>query len=182
MAKRQIGKEQKTEERPDEGVPQPPPFQRNIQIAPLQLIGMPLLALLPILALFGVFGESNTSASAANSDVSLSVDYASRYRYGMQETMAVAVTNLASQSPVTITVAFDRAYLQNFSQLSFLPDASQSTDETYVVDLTNMEEGETRLVTLEMKGDQYWTHDGTVSASISGHEPVSVAVRTTIFP
>jgi hypothetical protein len=172
----------KPEERPDEGVPQPPPFERKLQIAPLQRIGIPLLALLPLLALFGVFGEGMTSKQASNEEVAIQVDYVSRYRYRMQDTMTVAVTNLSKQPEATLIVTFDRDYLEHFSDISFVPDIKQVTDVAYEVELAGMKSGETRLVNVEMKGEHYWTQDGTVSASLSGGQPVSVAVSTTIFP
>ena len=84
---------------PDIEVPQPPPFHPRPQFAPLQLIGIPLLALLPILALIGIFGESMSSVQASNAEIALQVDYVSRLRYRMQDALTVAVTNLSQQSP-----------------------------------------------------------------------------------
>jgi hypothetical protein len=130
----------------------------------------------------GVFGESKASARATSEELALQVDYVSRYRYRMQDIMSVAVTNLSQQSPVTVTVTFDRNYVEHFSNIRFVPDVEQVTDNSYEVELTGVESGETRLVNLEMQGEHYWTQEGAVSASLSGGEVITVPVRTTIFP
>ncbi|MCC6453905.1 MAG: hypothetical protein IT328_03075 [Caldilineaceae bacterium] len=173
---------EKPENGADKEVPQPPPFQRKLQIGPVQLIGIPLLAILPILALFGIFDSGMATAHAANDELALQVDYISHYRYTMRDTMTVAVTNLSKQAPATINVAFDRDYLAHFSEINFVPAAEQITDEVYVVEVAGMESGETRLVKLELLGEGYWTQEGTISASLFDGKPVTVTVSTTTYP
>lgn len=184
MAKQQREQKQtdQQEKRPDEGVPQPPPFERKLEIARLQLIGIPLLALLPILAIFGVFGESRASAAASNAEIEIVVDYPSRYRYHMTRSMSVVVTNLSQQSPTTITVALDRSYLDQFAQVSSIPSIQKIMADAYIVELSEVETGETHVVDVEMQAEGYWNHRGTISASVAGGEPVTVSVSTTIFP
>ena len=172
----------KSEERPDEGVPQPPPFERQIQIAPLQLIGIPLLALLPLLALFGVFGESRATEAASNEEIAIEVDYVSRFRYKMVESMTVEVTNLSHQAPATITVAFERDYIVHFSAVTFAPTIKQIMADTYRVELTGVRSGQTQVIDVELQGEHYGRETGNISAAMSGNQPVTVSVSTTVFP
>ena len=177
-----LRKESGAEERPDAGVPQPPPFKRKITIAPLQLIGIPILALLPLLALLGVFGESLATVQASNEALALHVEYIARYRYKMDEEMTIDVTKLSSQSPATVTVTIERGYLDNFSDLSITPDVETVTEESYVVRLPEMESGETRVISVRLRGDQRWRHSGVVAASLDDSQPISITVSTIVFP
>lgn len=180
MANHNIGKQPPTVQKPEP--PQPPPFQRKLQIAPLQMVVIPLLLLIPLLALFGLFGENHASAQGNNQELNVRVDYVSRYRYKMINTMMVEVTNQSGQSPITITVAFDRSYIDGFSEVTFTPSTETITAEAYEVELTEVAAGETRVVEVEMRGEHYWTHKGLVSASGADGEPVEIAVRTTVLP
>lgn len=170
-----------SEDRLDTGVPQPPHFQRKLQIAPLQLIGISLLALLPILAIFSVFGESLDVKGASNSEISMQVEYVTRYRYRMQDAMSITVTNESPQ-PSTITVSIDRDYINHFSDVTFVPEVERVSVDAYEVDLPAVKSHETRLVTVQMQGEHYWTKTGVVSATLTGGQPVTVEVSTTIFP
>lgn len=177
----QLSHDEPFEGRLDVGVPQPPPFQRKLQIAPLQLIGVSLLALLPILALFSVFGESINVKSASNPEISMQVQYVTRYRYRMQDAMTITVTNESPQ-PSTITVSIDRDYLNHFSDVTLVPDVDRVSVDAYEIDIPAVKSNETRLVTVQMQGEHYWTKTGVVSATLAGGQPVTVEVSTTIFP
>jgi hypothetical protein len=175
------------EDRPDAGVPQPPHFQRRLNIAPLQLLGIPLLAILPILALFGVFGQSTGVVEASNGALYMRVEYVTRSRYRMQEPLRVTIGNRGESSPdsampVTITVAFERGYLDHFADIQFSPDVDAITEREYQVELRDVQPGETRIIDVELRGNHYWQKSGTISASIGNEQAVTVTVRTTIFP
>ena len=103
MGSKKTSLDNDTVSQPEEtlGLPQPPPFQRKLQFHPTQRIGIPLLMILPILALFGLFGETYTTNHAENEQLSMQVEYATRYRYKMTNDLRVSVTNLSNQSPVT---------------------------------------------------------------------------------
>lgn len=162
--------------------PQPPPFERRIQIPRLQLIGVPLLLILPLLAAFRVFGDTTATARAANDALALQVEYPARYRYKMNAPLNVEVTYLAGTEPVTVTVEFSRPYMDRFSSVSFLPDVAEITPDAYRVEAPNLAAGETRTVAVEIQAEQYWRHRGQVTASLEGESPVSVPLQTWVFP
>ena len=162
--------------------PEPPPFQRKLVIHRDQLIGIPLLMLLPLLGLFGFFGQTFTTERVANAELSMQVEYTTRSRYQTFHDMRVTVTNLSEQSPVTVTVTFDRSYVDQFSNTTFMPSAERLTEQVVEVELTEMETGETQAVEVEFRGEHYWHHTGMISASIAGGEAVQLPVSTTIYP
>ena len=71
--------------------------------------------LLPVLGMLGLFGETITTERAANEQLAMQIEYTTRHRYKLNNNMKVTITNLSDQSPVTVTVSFDRAYLDHFS-------------------------------------------------------------------
>ncbi len=162
--------------------PQPPPIERRIQISKLQKIGIPLLLLLPLLALFRVFGETSATAHAANDVLALQVEYPTRYRYKMISPLIVEVTHLAETDPVTVTVEFSRPYMDRFSNVTFLPDVEAITPDSYRVELPDMAAGEARTIAVEIEARQYWQHSGEVTASLEGEPPVSIPLQTWVFP
>lgn len=167
--------------------PQPPPFERRIMLPALQLIGIPLLMLLPILAVAGVFGSSMTTESAANDALALRVESPIRTRYNLPDRLHIEVTNLASSQPVTVTVEFSRAYVDAFADVSFFPDVQEVTPEVYRVALPEIAAGEARVIDVEARADKYWQHIGQVTASVANGSPggdaaVSVPLRTFTYP
>ena len=90
---------------------------------------------IPILALFGVFGESQTRARATTASLDMMVSYPSRFRYRQVQSLHVTVRNLTSSVADTVKVAFDTSYISRFSGVRFDP-ASKSA---YVVDLTDVD-------------------------------------------
>jgi hypothetical protein len=162
--------------------PKPPPLQRKLQFHRVQLIGVPLLMVLPVLGLLGFFGETITTVSAANPQLSMQIEYSTRYRYKMINDMNVTITNLTEQAPVTVTVEFDRSYIDQFSTVTFTPSVERITGEVYEVELRELEAGGTQVIEVELQGEKYWHHTGSVSASLPDGEPVQIAVGTTIYP
>jgi hypothetical protein len=162
--------------------PQPPPFAPALRITPFQLIGIALLALLPLLALFGFFDANHTTERASNGEVALQVEYASLHQYRMREEMMVTVTNLSQQSPITINISFERGFIDHFTEITFVPDIETVSTDGFDVQLSEVASGETRMVYVELKGQQLWRRTGVISASIDGGQPVSVTVRTWILP
>ncbi len=164
--------------------PQPPEIEPKFILSRVQWIGLPLLMLLPILALFGVFGEASTAVSDSSDVLDMEVEYATRYRYRMLNTMEVSLENLSAQAIPTLTVRFDEDYISKFSSVVFSPQLDKITDEDYVVYLQDVQPGDIRIVNIEMQGDRYGRHSGVVSATAGedSHGRVQVEVSTFIFP
>ena len=141
-----------------------------------------MLMVLPILALFGVFDQHFTTRSSENGQLALRVEYPTRSRSKLDNDLVVTVTNLSEQSPVTATVSFGRAYMDNFSHVTFIPSAARVTPDEYQVDLKEMRAGEAQVVRVGMQAEGYWRHTGVISASLPGGQPVQLAVGSLVYP
>jgi len=160
--------------------PSPPPapsIDRKVELSWKQRIGFPILIAVPILALFGMFGESRAHAHATSGSIDLEVSYPARFRYRQVQSMRVSIRNLSPVVADTVKVAFDTAYIGRFSSVRFDP----ATKTAYTVDLTDIQPSESRLVSVELWGQDYGNHRGTIVAR-HGSDSAIVHLRTLVFP
>ena len=162
--------------------PEPPEIERRIEFHRLQMIGMPFILLIPLLALFGLFGESFDEAQAANSQVELRVDHPTRLRYKAVNAMEISVRNISAQEVPTITVTIDSDYVDKFAQVSFIPEVDEVTDEVYEIELQNVGAGEARQISIDFQGDEFGLHTGTITAQPEGGEAAQTQISTFVFP
>jgi hypothetical protein len=155
-----------------------PALQRRFGLYRYQWLGIPLILAIPVLALFGVFGVSTGSESAANTSWSMRVEYPSRIRYYQQEKLQIWLKNLSATPRDTVRVFVDSGYLDAFADVSFTPQAKES----YEVDLTGVKPGEVRLIEAELRASDYGRHEGWVVAAAGGTDAVRARVSTFTFP
>lgn len=165
-------------EKDAEGPPEAPRTERRLRFGKLQLPALVVIALIPIAALTGAFGESWAYAEATTSELSIRMRYPDRYRYKQINRFEIFIENRSDAVLDTVTVAFDTAYVLGFSQPVFLPDVT----EPFTVPVTAVRPGETRLVTATLQGERPWVHEGEVRITSGGPDTVRIPVRTIIFP
>jgi hypothetical protein len=158
--------------------PRAPQIERRFRLGRLQWIGIPLLMLIPFLALVGVFEESRDTVVVSSPEIEMGVRYAERQRYTMLNEVLVVVRNTSRQSIDTLTVGFDPDYLKGFSGLTFTPSAGKA----FEVDLLEVRPGKTRRVWAEMQARRYGWHRGQVFATAGGADSASAVLSTFIFP
>ncbi|HEX7004110.1 MAG TPA: hypothetical protein VF168_07975 [Trueperaceae bacterium] len=157
-------------------------MEQRGNLSMFQRFGLPLMVLLPLLALFGVFGVTFERTGASSERLELHVRHSTRTRLRAPHLLTVEVTN-RGQSPLEgVTVVVDREYVDAFSNVAFTPQASEVTPDEYRIELGTIAASATRLVTADMTPAAYWRHEGIISASAEGVEPVEVAVATFVFP
>jgi len=82
---------------PDRTEPPPPPqTSPRFAFTRKQYLGLPLLIAIPVLTLFGVFGERRDVARASSRSVEMTVRYPSRFRYRQVQSLDVAVRNVSA--------------------------------------------------------------------------------------
>lgn len=156
-----------------------PEAPRRLRFHRYQWVGLPLLFLVPVLALLGVFGESEARVEQAGVDLALEVRYADRYRYMQSQRIEVWVENASGTPFDTVVVAFDEAYVRRFSSVTFLTDPV----EPFEVEVLALAPGASQLVWAELQAEQYGRHEGSVRAYVRGRmDTTAVAVSTLIFP
>jgi hypothetical protein len=162
---------------PDASPPQAPSIHPKIELSWKQRIGFPVLLLVPLLALFGMFGESQAHYHTSSRSLDVSVDYPTRFRYRQVQSLHVTVRNVSPNVADTIRVSFDTAYISRFSSVRFDP----ATKSAYTVELTSVRPSESRWVSVELWGQDYGIHRGAIVVR-NGSDSVLVHLRTLVFP
>lgn len=162
---------------PDVAAPHAPTDTPSVRLTRKQKLGLPLLALVPLLALFGVFGDSQKTIVIASPSLGITINYPERMRYRQSERLDISVVNRGSHVLDTVLLSVDTSYLSRFIDVR----GNSSPTKDFSVPLLAMRPGEARLVTIELTGDRYWRHPATVSAT-SGLERTTVAFSTFVFP
>src|SRR4030088_475627 len=162
---------------PNGSPPPAPSIDPKIRLSWKQRIGFPLLLVIPLLALFGTFGESQAHSGATSGSISVAVSYPARFRYRQVQSLRVSVRNLSPVAADTIRVSFDTAYISRFSSVRFDPAAKSA----YTVELTDVQPSESRLVSVELWGQDYGSHRGRIVVR-RGTDSAIVHLRTLVFP
>jgi hypothetical protein len=162
--------------------PSAPPMKRAFRMYPFQYVGIAIVILIPILALFGVFGESFAEIEQSNDDLRVEITYATRYRYKMINSLTISIENRSVQTLSPLTVEVSRDYVNQFSTVAFSPSETRVTHAAYEVVLQDVIPGAVRVVTVELQGENYGSHDGNVTVHAEEIEVISIPIRTLIFP
>jgi hypothetical protein len=168
---------QRAEEEESPKPSQPPEIERRIELRWPQLVGIPLIALLPVLAATGVLGEHWTKRESESARFRTIVEYPSLVRAKLSKPITVSIENRSAQSLDTVDVTFDSSYVERFAAADFIP----SPHDSYVVSLTDVKPGETRRVHLLLEADLVGRHEGRIVVR-TRDDSASVNIRTTVFP
>jgi hypothetical protein len=157
--------------------PAPPKLKRRAILSRKQKLGLPVILAIPILALFGVFGETEASTQATSSSFLVTLSYPSRIHYRQSGELKVEVANRSARELDTVTVALDTAYASQFTDVRFRPEISS----TYVVRLSALAPAGRQSVVAELTGDKYGSHPGRVTVR-SGSDSATISFSTFVFP
>ena len=161
--------------------PQPPKFERKLHFYPFQLIGIPILFVIPILALLGVFGETSTTIQQAENGLELEVHYSNRVLFQGLDGTEIHVENTSNQTISNLTIQIEKSFLDNYSDLSFTPEVDEITEQAYVIELLDVQPGETRIVAYDSRGKIVGSHQGRITAS-TATSSVAVSLDVWIIP
>lgn len=161
--------------------PKPPEFGRELELKKSQLIGLVSLALIVILAIFGLFGQSSSQTTSEGERLALEVTYPSRFRFKMADSIDVQVTNLESDPVQGVVIRFDRDYVDRFSAVQFTPSLDTITGDVYEVTLGDLAPGKAKSVSVDVQAEEYWRHRGFIEAEAGG-DGVRVDLSTFVFP
>ena len=162
--------------------PEAPDIPRQWKFYNYQYIVLPLLLLIPVLALLGILGESSTSVETVSDGIVLRVLYSDRAHYEAYNKIEITVRNDSDGDLSGVVVELDRSLLDHFSQLSMNPPLTAITEAAYRVDLDDIEAGGERIVTLDYQPDMNGTHDSWVRVIADGIAPVQAAISMFVFP
>jgi hypothetical protein len=163
------------------GEPCPPPapdMPRRFRLHNYQKVGLPLLVLVPVLAMGGLFGESTDTTDLVTQTLLVEIDYPTRLRYRTSGEMVIRVTNRSTEALDSLIVTIDPAYLSGFSDVNFIPDV----DRAFAWDLLGLAPGEERRIVIEYSARDYWNRKGRVSVSGVDIDSATLPVTTFVFP
>jgi hypothetical protein len=157
--------------------PPPPPYvRRQARLYPYQWIGHAILAILPVVAAVGLFGESFTTTRASAGSLEVAVSYPDRLRYWQVNQIEVHVRNVSAAPLDSVRVSIDSAFALRFANLMAQPNF----DESFEVAIPQVPPNRTRTVLIEMRADRYGRHSGTLT--IAAADTVRVPLSIMIFP
>ena len=162
--------------------PKAPEIPRQWKFYNYQFIVIPLLLLIPLLALFGVLGETSTTVEAANEGLVLRIIYSDRAHYEAYNHMQITVRNESGADLSNVAVELDRGLLDHFSQLSINPALTEITETVYRVELDTVEAGTERVITVDYQPDMNGSQNGWVRLIADGIAPVQAAFSMFVFP
>jgi hypothetical protein len=163
-------------------LPQPPEIERRALLTRLQAVGLPILVLVPLLALAGVFGLSRGHRSVQGNGLTIDVEYPSRARVRASDSLAVSVRNELDRPVDGVVVRIDREYVDSFTQVDFTPAVSTLSEASYSIDLGRLPAGGIRAVTVRLSPQAQWRRAGSVSVAGDGIEESTVEFATFVFP
>jgi hypothetical protein len=163
----------------DRSAPPPAPeMPRRTRLYPFQRVGLPLLALIPVLALLEVFGEARRQTHAATSTFAVEVDHPTRLRTGQESSIEVVVRNLSPDTLDTVRVIFDQPFLHRFSNLSMMP----SPDSRGAVEVPGIEPAGVRRLLVELEAARVGRGDGILSVATGAGDSVAIWIETFVLP
>ncbi|MBL0944055.1 MAG: hypothetical protein IBJ04_07000 [Hydrogenophaga sp.] len=159
---------------PPHDLPAPPPgFVRRVRLGRLEAIGLPVLALLPCLALSGLLGPTDISRSAQLAlipgTVALRVQHPSRLRHRGSGSLLIEVVNTGDQPLPALSLGISEGYLDRFSRADLLPaTAADSRSGRLAVGLPALRAGERTRLHIRLEADGWGRHRGWVDLTSDG--------------
>lgn len=159
------------------GPPEPPELPRALRLTLLQRIGLPFLFAIPVLALFGVFGEHYADLRATGGGVDLAMHYPDRMHYRQPLTLQITMRNVTAATADSVTLEPDASFFAAFPMARFSPplDASQR------IVFHDVAPGTSRTITVEIAGDRYWRRRGRMLVDGPGGG-LQVPLSIFVFP
>jgi hypothetical protein len=165
--------------KPADAQPPSAPHQiSRLRLATGQRIGLSLMALVPLLALVGVFGERRESREAAHGSLVLRAEEPTRLRYRQRMTLDLSVANRGTAIVDDVRVRLDSSYLARFSNVSITP----STGPDGAVSLGALAPGGSARLAVTLEGERSGTHHGLATATDAAGDTTRLMLTATVFP
>jgi hypothetical protein len=136
------------------------------------------MALVPLLALAGVFGERGEHRQALGGALLVSARVPTRLRYRQRMTLEMTVTNRGAAAVHDVRVRIDSSYLARFSNVALSPNPLPDG----AVQFGTLAPQESVRLTVTLEGERAGTHRGAAIATNAEGDTARVALASTVFP
>lgn len=168
--------------KPETSLPQAPSIPLKFRLYPFQMVLLPFLFVIPILALTGLFGGKMEEKSRTEEAITLEVTFPPTTRFDQPEMMQIGVYNGSDQPLTAASLTIDRAYLDNFTAINFNPAEVLINQESYIFTLDVIPSGEAYFVNLDYRAMDTGTLAGTVSLRQADAPDIVIEISTFVFP
>ncbi len=149
--------------------PEPPPYRRRTRLGAMEYLGIPVLALLPLLSLSQALGPSEARQDArALGPLSMTLTHPARLRQKGSGLLEVVVSNTGSLPARELSIALDAAYLSHFSRVDSTPAAVSIGSGRWQVPLPPMGPGESQALRVQLEADDWGRLPGGVELVAPG--------------
>jgi len=164
----------------DDAFPDAPPDVPEIgrRFHRRHLTGLGLLAILPLIAAFGLLGTRTAVERASSAALDVVVEYPTRVRATQQATLRILTSARAGQPVDGLRVSIAPGYLEHFVVQGATPDRTAPGE----VDVPALGPGDVASVVVELEAIRFGLHRGTIRIDGPGGETLVVAIRTFILP
>lgn len=162
---------------PPIGPPPPPEIRRTILLTPRQWIGLPILFLIALFGLLGVFGGHASIQHSAGTTFAVHAEYPDRIHYRDNATFRLTIENHSATVIDTMTISLDPSYMQAFASPKSIPEMHTP----YRITLTHVAPHDPQLVTIDVTGNGIGRHHGPLRV-ISRTDTLTIPLTTTVFP
>lgn len=162
--------------------PQPPEVKRFIELEPLQLVGIPILAAVMVAGLLGAFDDTSARSDSRAAPLALHVEFPSRVQYEQSKQLLIEVRNESASPADEVAIEIDRGYLEGFETPSFVPQPHAITPDAYVVPIGHIGPGEVRRLAIDLRAERVGRQDGEVRVSSAGRQLAVIDLTTFVFP
>jgi hypothetical protein len=150
----------------------------SIRLSTAQWLGLPVMGVLPILALLGTFGPRSEPSVAKTGALRISGSLPTRVHFRQRATIVVSLRNLDTNAVSDVRLHLDTAYLGALSNVVVTPALSADG----AVHLGTLGPGASASVAIDAEGDRVGTHRGVLIATDAVGDSARLALTTTTFP
>ncbi len=168
--------------------PTPPRLPRRVRLGPLEAFGLPVLILLPALALAGLLGPTDAPRSATatlgHAHLVLRVRHPSRLRCLRGGALQIEVANTGTQAVPALAVDIYETYLDGFSRADVQPAvAAESRSGRLRLTLPALQPGEHTRVQIRLDAEAWGRRSGWVGlAAPDGAALARIDFTTLVLP
>ncbi|MDF3057131.1 MAG: hypothetical protein K0R17_1346 [Rariglobus sp.] len=161
---------------------QPPGFQRRVVFDRRQGIGLLLLLVLPVLALFQQLGDRVQTLEASGDGLVLRAEAPMSARYGDALQLRLTLIGPAGPEARRVNVEIAEDYLARFTDVNSRPEMVRFTDKAGMLEQELPREGGSVPVVIELTPEEYGWARGYVRASLASGASVELAIKTFVYP